>query len=472
MTVEVYNQNRGIPMGAQSLTPSGGGGTGGASIDDSQVSTTTTYSSDKIESRLAEAPTPDNMLTTNTDQVITGNKTFHLNQQSKKITLVDAGSTTNPGAYITLGTAGSYGSNVLLGTAYDYYYGGKKVELGTIPLTNTINAPGIRMYSGSATDATYLAGGGVINCGYLKMSGSELTFTNASGKETNLLASGGGDTMLTGTTTQDFDVSTISTKPTFYKRWKFRSAPDVYQQIQVYQGGIVFDDLCAKTLRVNPDINSYGSITGGLQLDFKNGYGKIDTDGSSSYKLVLKGGDGQELIIGSGTPKVNIGNYPSTQTLHPILTSYNTKAGDGISITTEGDNITISATGGAAAASYNGQHFLTAAEAAHAAMQSKKYTGLALGATGSTYPAPADGFFLIRLKSTSAQGTYIDTVLKLDGEIINTATYTISFAGEVCSIFMRAPKDSVLEIVGCTLTYDPTNSLFRFIYTNGSAPAD
>ena len=57
-------------------------------------------------------------------------------------------------------------------------------------------------------------------------------------------------------------------------------------------------------------------------------------------------------------------------------------------------------------------------------------------------------------------------------EVINTATYTISFAGEVCSIFMRAPKDSVLEIVDCTLTYDPTNSIFRFIYTNGSAPAD
>ncbi len=54
MTIETYNQNRGIPMGAQSLSSGGGGGTGGASINDNQVSTTTAYSSNKVESRLAE----------------------------------------------------------------------------------------------------------------------------------------------------------------------------------------------------------------------------------------------------------------------------------------------------------------------------------------------------------------------------------------------------------------------------------
>lgn len=54
MTIETYNQNRGIPMGAQSLASGGGGGTGGASINDKQVSTTTVYSSNKVESRLAE----------------------------------------------------------------------------------------------------------------------------------------------------------------------------------------------------------------------------------------------------------------------------------------------------------------------------------------------------------------------------------------------------------------------------------
>lgn len=54
MTVEVYNQNNGIPMGSQSLTPSGGGASGGANIDDTKTSKTTTYSSDKIEDRLAQ----------------------------------------------------------------------------------------------------------------------------------------------------------------------------------------------------------------------------------------------------------------------------------------------------------------------------------------------------------------------------------------------------------------------------------
>lgn len=52
MTIKVYGQNQGIPMGKQA--PGSGGGGGGASIDDTNVSKNTSYSSDKVEERLAQ----------------------------------------------------------------------------------------------------------------------------------------------------------------------------------------------------------------------------------------------------------------------------------------------------------------------------------------------------------------------------------------------------------------------------------
>nr|DAM37220.1 MAG TPA: hypothetical protein [Caudoviricetes sp.] len=343
MTVEVYNQNRGIPMGAQSLTPSGGGGggTGGASINDSQVSTVTTYSSNKIESRLAEKTGAGLSLG------------FNATLASETLTFV----TTDETPYT-------------LKENYDYEIDLHFPAAGT--LTDTIkmvvenNNDTIQFVALTHTDPSQ-----PITVGTMKQlmyydaeTGFRWLFkarykTTSTGVKVFVIypviaKASTPDNMITGTTTQDFDVSSVSTRPVFYKRWKFRSAPDVYQQVRVYQGGIVFDDLCAKTLVVNPTINSYGAISDGIKLEYPGAYGKISTPGSSSKKLVLTGGSGYLLVLGSGIPKIGYSNYPSTSTLYPILTSFNTKAGDGVSITTDGDNVTISATGGTASVSDNG----------------------------------------------------------------------------------------------------------------------
>lgn len=342
MTVEVYNQNRGIPMGAQSLTPSGGGGgTGGASIDDTHVSTVTAYSSNKVESRLAEKTGAGLSLG------------FNATLASETLTFV----TTDETPYT-------------LKENYDYEIDLHFPAAGT--LTDTIkmvvenNNDTIQFVALTHTNPSQPITVGTMRqlMYYDAETGFRWLFkarykTTSTGVKVFVIypviaKASTPDNMITGTTTQDFDVSSVSTRPVFYKRWKFRSAPDVYQQVRVYQRGIVFDDLCAKTLVVNPTINSYGAISEGIKLEYPGAYGKISTPGSSSKKLVLEGGSGYPLVLGSGIPKIGYNNYPSTSTLYPILTSFNTKAGDGVSITTDGDNVTISATGGAASASDNG----------------------------------------------------------------------------------------------------------------------
>ena len=354
---------------------------------------------------------------------------------------------------------------------------------------------------------------------------------------------------ITGTSDQTFDLSGVSTKPAFTKRWKFRSAPDIYQQVQVYSSGIVYDDLCAKTLRVNPSISSNGLISSGLQLSFTNNYGKVSTQGLSTNKLVLKGGDSSEIVVGSGVPKMNIGNYPSSQTLYPILTSYNTKAGDGINITTEGDNVTISATGGGGSAPANmvttdtaqdinanktfygeirvgaDNNYATLAkfskeelsfgdstlfehvdlgeanfvvqgnlgkkvydtdkyvykkyinvddlsdstrqynnsissQVAHMAMPSDKYIDLTLGASGTTYTAPADGWVQIMGAST-ASGGYIEILNRL---------IDFTFQGASAQQYTRG-YCPVVKNTTYIINYENFNTdLLRFIYNVGSEP--
>lgn len=361
---------------------------------------------------------------------------------------------------------------------------------------------------------------------------------------------------ITGAGDQTFDLSSVSTKPVFTKRWKFRSAPDIYQQVRMYSSGIVYDDLCAKTLKVNPSITSTGLITDGLRLEFTNSCGKVSSQGTSTNKLVLKGGEGQEIIVGSGTPKVNIGNYPASQTLHPILTSYNTKAGDGISITTEGDNVTISATGGGSSApanmvttdtvqsitankTFQGEirigdetGYATLAEfsrealpsgdstilehvdlgeadfvikgnlgkkvydnggyvykkyinvddlsddtiqynntissqVAHMAMPSDKYVDLTLGASGTTYTAPADGWASVY--NFVAQTDTIVAIFRTEDPHLGMRVSRPASRSYV-DCYIPCSKGDTFRVEYGAQTGNPNTPTLRYFYAKGSAP--
>ena len=107
-------------------------------------------------------------------------------------------------------------------------------------------------------------------------------------------------------------------------------------------------------------------------------------------------------------------------------------------------------------------------QAAKAGMPSNRYIDLTLGASGTTYTAPADGWFIFRAQSTGVANTYIDTVVKYRNQPISTATYIVSFTGDTCGFVQQAPKGAILTFVYNT-TFGPITA-FRFVYAKGSEP--
>ena len=204
-------------------------------------------------------------------------------------------------------------------------------------ITLTDNEDGTQTISASGGGSTELPIASADTLGGVKI-GDNLSITSD-----GVLSANANDNVLTGTTTQTFDVSAVTSKPVLSKNWKFRSAPDAYQSINIYQSAIKFDDLSASTLQIAPNINSYGTFSDGVSISKSGNLGIVEHSGVSTYKLVLRGGGGYQLVLGSDVPKIGY-NYPSTPTLFDILTMLNTKAGDGINITNNDGNITISST--------------------------------------------------------------------------------------------------------------------------------
>lgn len=113
----------------------------------------------------------------------------------------------------------------------------------------------------------------------------------------------------------------------------------------------------------------------------------------------------------------------------------------------------------------DGQHFLSAAEAAHAAMPSDKYINFELKASGAPYIAPADGYFVA--KNNAGGSNPLALINSANGLSAFVPTGVAKYAP---SISLRCKKNDRI-----IFNYEqPAGSVTSiiFIYTVGSAPKD
>lgn len=97
---------------------------------------------------------------------------------------------------------------------------------------------------------------------------------------------------------------------------------------------------------------------------------------------------------------------------------------------------------------------------AHYAMPSDSYVDLTLGASGSTYTAPADGWFTLAIHASATQ-QYIN--LGIVG-LMSTTVYSSSASGAL-RVFLPCSKG---QTVSYTYTAGGTTDRWRFIYAQGA----
>lgn len=101
----------------------------------------------------------------------------------------------------------------------------------------------------------------------------------------------------------------------------------------------------------------------------------------------------------------------------------------------------------------------------HMAMTSNKFIDLELGASGTAYVAPADGWFVINKRSTGAQQyVNIDRI----GSVSTIGSLTAYASGVECWSFQSVLKGEEVKV---NYTCGGKLEWFRFIYTVGSEPA-
>lgn len=105
---------------------------------------------------------------------------------------------------------------------------------------------------------------------------------------------------------------------------------------------------------------------------------------------------------------------------------------------------------------------------------SKSYIDLTLGASGSLYTAPADGYVVFASNTTATQflclGTMIDDTLGLQNDLVNTLVEDRQTGGSTYVLTVSIPVSAGQKFYAAYNV--PTNKVyyFRFIYTKASAP--
>lgn len=103
----------------------------------------------------------------------------------------------------------------------------------------------------------------------------------------------------------------------------------------------------------------------------------------------------------------------------------------------------------------------------HMAMPSNKYIDLELGASGTTYTAPADGYYRLTMKQSAAeQYAYLASYTTNEEPILSTTSKTATGTDSL-STWIAVHKGQTVKAV-----YNaPEKRVFRFIYAIGSEPA-
>lgn len=97
---------------------------------------------------------------------------------------------------------------------------------------------------------------------------------------------------------------------------------------------------------------------------------------------------------------------------------------------------------------------------AHQSMPSNRYIDLTFGASGTTYSAPADGYFTVN-KAATTSGEYIDIINNTN----NTNVNSIATGAMNCRLMIPVSKSDALTI---NYTVSGTTNWFRFVYANGT----
>ena len=94
------------------------------------------------------------------------------------------------------------------------------------------------------------------------------------------------------------------------------------------------------------------------------------------------------------------------------------------------------------------------------AMPSSTYTNLTLGASGTTYTAPANGYFVFGKRSSGAQ--YIDLLNQTSGLEANANS---TATGQNITLVVPAHKGDTIQT---NYSFGGTTNIFRFVYAVGS----